>query len=341
MRPWARYLISRLLFTVINIFLGVSIIFVLLRLLPATAVELRLRHAYSLGMLRYPEEAERLREAWSRFYGIETDPVMQYFELWRRLLTLDFGPSLISFPTPVRTLLMNSLPWTIMLLTVSIVVSWSLGTALGIISGSAPNSRVSKLLVGLSSALYPIPYYILGLVLIFTFAYLIPLFPLGGGISVVPPHLTGNPAHDLALILNIIHHAALPSFSLILPMGLGWFFLSAYSSTISGNLEEHIRFARMLGLREGTIRWRHLWGEIRLAQTTLLTLQMSQILGGAVLTEIIFAYPGLGYLVFRAIGVFDYNLLAAVALVSCLVVSLSVLVIDLLTPLLDPRARAD
>jgi peptide/nickel transport system permease protein len=67
---------------------------------------------------------------------------------------------------------------------------------------------------------------------------------------------------------------------------------------------------------------------------------MSQILGGAVLTEIIFAYPGLGYLVFRAIGVFDYNLLAAVALFSCLVVSLSVLVIDLLTPLLDPRARA-
>jgi len=71
----------------------------------------------------------------------------------------------------------------------------------------------------------------------------------------------------------------------------------------------------------------------------LLTLYMSQILGGALITEILFAYPGLGYLIYRAIAVFDYNLLAAVALLSCFVVTLSVFILDLLTPVIDPRVR--
>ncbi len=336
----ARYLVTRLLATALTIFLGVSFVFLLLNLLPAAAIEMRLEQAYRVGALRYPEEAERLREAWSRFYGLETDLPTQYLELWRRLLTLDFGPSLISFPTSVRTLLINAIPWTLMLLSVSIVTSWVLGTALGIMAGSSPNSRASKLMVALSSTLYPIPYYILALVLIFLLAYLVPLFPLGGGVSVVPPHITGDPQHDLSLILNIAHHAFLPSLSLILPMCLGGFFLSAYSSTIGRGGEDHVHYARLLGVDEKTIRRQHLWGEIRLAQTTLLTLQMGQIFGGAILTEIIFAYPGLGHLVMRAISVFDYNLLAAVALISCVVVSLAVLLIDLLTPLLDPRVRA-
>ncbi|MCS7145182.1 MAG: ABC transporter permease [Nitrososphaerota archaeon] len=332
------YILRRALFAFLHLFIGVNVIFVILRLAPLASVEIRLQQAFLVGSLRYPEEAESLRNAWLNFYGLKGDLLGHYAEIWRRLITFDFGPSLVSFPTSVSTLILRALPWTIGLLTLSILISWLLGTSLGIISGSLPSRRLSKLLTALSLTLYPIPYYLLGLVLIFIFAYLVPLFPLGGGVSVVPPHFTGSLSHDLALLFNILHHASLPALSLVVPASLGWFFLSAYSITRVKMGEEHIVFSRLLGLREGDIR-RHLWGEANLAQVTLLTLQLGQILGGALITEILFTYPGMGYLIYRAITVFDYNLLAAVALLSCVVIAAGVFVLDVLAPLIDPRVQ--
>ncbi len=334
-----KFFVQRVLAAGLNLFLGINLIFIILRLAPLSSVELRLQQAYQVGILRYPEEAERLRSSWLSFYGLEGDLWLHYIEMWRRLFTFDFGPSLVSFPTPVSVLILRALPWTIGLLSLSIFVSWLIGTLMGIFSGSMSSRGLSKLLLGLSSVLYPIPYYLFGLVLIFLFAYLVPIFPLGGGVSVVPPHLTGDLLHNLALILNILHHASLPALSLIIPSSLGWFFLSAYSATRVKVTEDHVIFTRLMGVRESEIRRRHLWGEVSLAQITLLTLYMSQILGGALITEILFAYPGLGYLIYRAIAVFDYNLLAAVALLSCFVVTLSVFILDLLTPVIDPRVR--
>ncbi|GBC70333.1 Dipeptide transport system permease protein DppB [Candidatus Calditenuaceae archaeon HR02] len=334
-----KYVGHRVFAAWLNIFLGINVIFIILRLAPLGAVEARLQQAFQLGIVRYPEEAERLRSAWLSFYGLEGDLWSHYLEVWRRLFTFDFGPSLVSFPTPVSVLILRALPWTIGLLSLSIVISWLAGTLMGIFSGSAPSKTLSKLLIGLSSVLYPIPYYLFGLVLIFLFAYLVPVFPLGGGVSVVPPRLTEDPLHNLALVLNILYHATLPALSLIIPVSLGWFFLSAYSATRVKITEDHVQFTRLMGVRESEIRRRHLWGEISLTQITLLTLQMGQILGGALITEILFAYPGMGYLIYRAITAFDYNLLAAVALLSCIVITLSVFILDLIAPLIDPRVR--
>jgi len=333
-----KYLAQRLLFLLINIALGVSVVYAVLRVAPLGAVEIRLQQAVNVGIIRYPEDAERLRAAWLAFYGLEGDPLRHYYELWRRLATLDFGPSLISFPTPVSDLISRALPWTLALLTLSILFSWLAGTALGILLGSSPRGRLSQILETLSLMINPVPYYILSLILIFLFAYLLPLFPLGGGVSLVPPYMTGDPSHDLALILNMVHHASLPALSLILPSSLGLFFLNAHTLTRVKMLEEHVAFAGLLGLRARDVR-RHLWGEIKLPQATLLSLQLGQVLGGALITEIVFAYPGLGYLLYRAVTVFDYNLLAAVALLSCIVVSMGAFLLDLLAPLLDPRVR--
>lgn len=333
-----KYLVKRGLFAGLNLFMGVTIIFVILRLAPLGAVEIRLQQAFTVGIIRYPDEAERLRLAWLNFYGLEGDPFNHYIEIWRRLFTFDFGPSLISFPTPVSSLILRALPWTIGLLSVCLLTSWLIGTFMGIFSAFTPTKRLSKTLLTISLLVYPIPYYLLSLVLIFLLAYLLPLFPLSGGVSIVPPHFIGDPAHDIALTLNILHHAALPALSLIIPTSLGWFFLSSYSVTRVKMNEEHINFSKLMGLRGSDIR-RHLWGEANLMQVTFLTLQMSQILGGALITEMIFAYPGLGYLIYRAITVFDYNLLAAVALISCVVVTVSVFLLDMVTPLLDPRVR--
>ncbi len=334
-----KYVLSRLLFAGINIITGVSFVFIVLRLAPLASVELRLQTAFRVGIIRYPDEAERMREAWIGFYGLGGDLLSHYVEIWRRLSTFDFGPSLVSFPTPVSTLILRSLPWTIGLLSLSILFSWLIGTVLGIFSGSAPSRRFSQALIWLSSIIHPIPYYLFGLMLIFVFAYLIPLFPLSGGVSVVPPYPTGELSHDLRLLFNLVHHAALPALSLIIPASLGWFFLSAYGATRAKLAEEHVVYARLMGVKEADIRRRHLWGEVSLAQLTLLTLQMSQILGGALVTEILFAFPGIGYLIYRAITVFDYNLLAAVALLSVVVVSISVLILDLLAPFIDPRVQ--
>ncbi|MEM0481626.1 MAG: ABC transporter permease [Nitrososphaerota archaeon] len=327
------FIASRIVAFVLTVAIGVTVVFVIPRLLPYNPVEAQIGFIYSIGQFYDPTAIEMLRQTLYELYGLKGNPVEQYIAVWRRLLTLDLGPSIMSFPTPVATLIGIALPWTLGLLTLSVLLSWVIGNIIGTISGFFSHKKFSKILTGMAVVLYPVPYFILALVLMFTFAFLIPIFPLGGGITIV------GMGFSLDLVLNLAKHAALPAISIIIPGALGWWFLSSFTLTSQKKTEDFVRYAELKGLPNGVVLRRYLIRNILMPQTTALGLALGGIFSGALLTEVVYAYPGLGRLLYQAIINNDYNMIMGISLLSILGVSFATLLLDLLYPLIDPTVR--
>jgi len=334
-RALVEYIASRTLFYVATLFTAVTLTYVLFKAMPVDAVEnIIFGMTSAVGAVYDPKAVMQLRRDLYELFGLGGgSPVESYLVFLRRVFTFNFGPSFISFPTPALELVLYRLPWTIGLLTTSTIVTWTLGNLLGVIAGYFRTGRFGRVLEGVAITLYPIPYYIMALVLILVFAFLIPIFPLGGGTSVIAEELT------LEVILNIIWHSLLPALSLIIPGALGWFFISARTLTMETLSEDYTKYAQIRGLPEGHIIRRYVLKNILVPQTTMLALSLGGIFSGAILTEVIFAYPGVGMLAYRATFSGDLNTLMAVLLLSMLAVATAVYVLDLLYPLLDPRIR--
>jgi peptide/nickel transport system permease protein len=329
----AVFIISRIIAFVLTIVIGVTFVFAIPRLLPYNPVEAQIGFIYSIGQFYDPTAIESLRQALYELYGLKGDPFEQYLAVWRRLLTFDLGPSIMNFPTPVARLIGIALPWTLGLLTFTLIISWTLGNVIGTIAGYLSNRRFSKFLTGVAVVLYPVPYFILALVLMFTFAFLVPIFPLGGGMTLVVENI------NLDLVLNLAKHAALPALSIIIPGALGWWFLSSFTLSTQKKTEDFVRYAELKGLRERIVLRRYLIRNILMPQMTALGLALGGIFSGALLTEVVYAYPGLGRLLYQSIINNDYNMIMGVSLLSILGVSTATLFLDLLYPLIDPTVR--
>ena len=158
-----QYLVSRLIAYVGVILFGVTFIFFLPRFLPSDPVEAMLSKIMSQGQYMEAAQVEALRSSLTDAFGLKGSLIEQYGRfLTRVLLTGDFGPSLAMYPTPVSELIRNSLPWTFGLLLSTVLIAWVLGNAVGLIVGTRPHWRISRVLEAIAICVYPIPYYVLG-----------------------------------------------------------------------------------------------------------------------------------------------------------------------------------
>jgi len=330
--PFARYLISRVLQYIATLFSAFTIVYFLLRAMPTNAVELFISTLTATGQYYDPQAVIEMRKVLYELFGLTGSPIEQYFTFLRRFLTLDFGLAFIPFGVPVRELLMRFLPWTIGLLSTTTILSWIVGNILGVIAGFARRSKFSKILQSIAVVLYPIPYYIMALVLIYLLAYLIPLFPLGTG-GVLAPILSPE------FILGVIRQSILPALSIMIISIFGWWFLSSRTLTINVMAEDFVLYAEMRGVPMRRLISKYVWRNVLMPQTTALALALGGIFGGALLTEVIFAYPGLGQLMYKAIFAGDYATALGVLSLSIIGVSTATLIIDLIYPLIDPRVR--
>lgn len=329
-----RYIAMRTIVYVATIFSGVTLTYIIVKAMPVDAVEnILFGMISSVGAVYDPESVILLRKNLYEIFGIGGSPIESYLIFIRRIFTFDFGPSTIAYPTPASELVFNRLPWTIGLLLVSTIITWTTGNLLGVIAGYFRDRKFARVLEGIAITLYPIPYYIMALILIFLFAYLLRIFPLGGGLSIIPEKF------DLQLILNIVWHSLLPAASLILPGALGWSFLSSRTLTMQTLAEDYTKYAEARGLPGSYILRRYVLRNILLPQTTVLALSLGGIFGGALLTEIIFTYPGVGSIAYRAIFSGDVYTLMAVLFLSMIGVATGTYLLDLIYPLIDPRVR--
>lgn len=326
-----KYLLPRIMQYLVVIMLGITIVFLIPRLSPVDPVQQLISTIGMQGSYLDPKAAEKLTDALEELYGLKGSLLQQYLAFWKRLLKGDFGPSLFQFPVPVLSLIKDSLPWSAGLLTISTFLSWLIGNILGGIVGFFYQKRWAKFLDIFAMVIRPIPFYTFSLIILVVFAYLLKLFPLGGGFSVgmrVP--------FSWKLILDILKHTFLPALSMVVLGSALW--LQTMRLIVSNVIrEDFVVYAKTGGLKRGTIAFRYVMRNAMLPQVTGLALSMGHIFSGALITEIVFSYPGLGTLLYNAINTGDYNLIMGITTLSIIGISTFVLLIDILYPLFDPR----
>ncbi|WP_441235207.1 ABC transporter permease [Bradyrhizobium sp. 930_D9_N1_4] len=314
------------------VFIGINIAYVVTHASPIDPIEQSISAVTSFGNTA-PGAIEQMRNSLRDLYGLSGTPVEQYLSFWKRILSADFGPSMSAFPTPVGTLIARALPWTAGLLTVSTLVAWVLGNLLGGLAGYYRQSRGLKLMGVIAMGLHPIPYYILAMLLLIVFGFLWPVLPITGGAAMnLPQSLT------LEFVWSVLQHAILPALSLIL-IGVGSWFLGMRSLVSNVLAEDYVVYAELAGVKSRRILTSYVMRNALVPQVTGLAMSLGGIFNGAVITEKVFGYPGLGSLLVDAVYAGDYGLVLGVTTISILGVSVGVLAIDLLYPLLDPRIK--
>ena len=302
------YLIPRLIQYILVIFVGVTAVFVIPRFLPADPVQRTISEISSRGAYLDPKAIDGMIEDLTELYGLEGSMFDQYISFWKRLFRGDFGASFFQFPTPVMALIRTALPWTLGLLLTTTFLAWTV-------------------------SIRPMPYYIFAFMLLLLLAYVFRLFPVAGGAAI-----GRQPAFTWDYISDVLRHAFLPALSLVLLGGAGWFqTMKLIVQNVKG--EDFVRYARLGGIHETRIVSRYVIRNAMLPQITALALLLGQIFSGALITEIVFSYPGLGTLLYNAILTGDYNLIMGVTVFSIVAITTAILIIDLLYPLFDPRIR--
>lgn len=274
---------------------------------------------------------EQIVEEYQKKFGLDAPLWRQYLNYLWDVVTLDFGYSLANYPARVSDVIGNSLPWTITLLFTSTIIAFVLGTLAGAFLGWPKRMKGVDYLFMPLLTLSAIPYYLLGLVLVYFLAFKNPWFPLTGGYD-----MGSQPQWTLSFALDAIHHSILPALSIVLAQLGGWA-LSMRAMMVTTEGEDYMTYAEARGLKDRVIFYRYGLRNAFLPQITSLGLSLGTIVSQAVLVEVVFGYPGIGNLLYLAITGFDYFLIYGVVLLVVFTIALTTLVLDLIYPKLDPR----
>ena len=327
------YLIPRLIQYILVIFLGLTAVFIIPRLTPTDPVNRTITQLRSMGSYLDPASMNAFIDDLNELYGLKGSPLEQYGAFWKRLFQGNFGVSFFQFPTPVNKLIKTAIPWTLGMLLMTTIIAWVAGNIVGGLAGYFSRSRWSRVIDFITMIIRPIPYYIFAFALLLLLAYVIPLFPVSGGTD-IGRQFTLN----LSYIADVLKHAFLPALSLVL-IGSAVWFQTMKLVVQNVNAEDFVQYAKFGGIRDRRIASRYVIRNAMLPQITSLALSLGQIFSGALITEIVFSYPGLGMLLYNAIITGDYNLIMGITALSIIGITTAILILDLLYPLFDPRVR--
>lgn len=278
-----------------------------------------------------PGFTESARQEMLRKFGL-SKPLWEQFVLYLvNTLSGDFGYSFSNYPTPVLTLILERLPRTLYLMGASVTVSVALGVPLGAISAWNFGRRKDVLITQGSLFFRSIPTFWLGLLLLFLFGYIFPIFPLSG-VTSSSTEFTG----PLDFFLNMTWHSVLPIVTLAAYFIAGYTFLMR-ASLLDVLPENYITIAQTKGLSDRRVLFRHAVPTAVLPVITQLGFQIGRLIAGAVLVETVFGYPGMGKLMFDAVLARDYPLIQGTFFFLTLTVLVSMLAADMLYMELDPR----
>lgn len=326
-----KYFGLRLLTCILTIWIGVTFIFFVPRMFPSDPVENMIGQIQSRSGQMDPDQMEALRRSLRVQFGLEGSLLEQYATfLWRGLLHFDFGPSLMSYPTPVGEIISTYLPYTLGLSLTTTVIAWLIGNLIGLQAGFRKDKKSSQILEGIAICIYPIPYFIVALVLQIVFAFVLGWFPLQSTINTI--------GSFGGYVSSLIRSSILPAISLLL-VGTGWWIISMKSLSSTTAEEDFVLYARYRGLSEGAIGKDYVFRNSILTQITALAMSLGGVFSGSIMTEIIFGYPGVGTLIQKAILQSDYNMILGCITISIVAISTATLIVDLIYPFIDPRIR--
>ncbi len=328
-----RYFIPRLIQYILVIWVGITLVFFIPRLTPNDPVMKMIDQMRARGATLEPGAMDGMIHNLTEMYGLGGSWGEQYIEFWGNLIHGDFGVSFYQFPTPVSQLIATALPWTLGLLLTTTAISWTLGNIFGGLAGYYTRRRWSRTLDAFAMVIRPFPYYIFAFALLLLLAYVVRWFPITGGAS-----LGAVPTFTWGYIKDVLWHSFLPALSLTI-LGGAVVFQTMKLLVQNINAESFVQYAKLGGVTEDRIVNKYIIRNALLPQITALALSLGQIFSGALITEIVFSYPGLGTLLYRAILNGDYNLIMGITVFSIFGITTAILIVDLTYPLFDPRVR--
>jgi peptide/nickel transport system permease protein len=321
-----RYIARRMGLFVVTLWAALTLNFLIPRLMPGNEATAVLSHMRGVS----PQALRALEVQFG--VGLNENPLVQYAEYLRNCLTGDFG--LTATRAPVMSVIMQSLPWTLALVGLTTVIAFVLGTGLGILSAWRRGGGFDSLLSPFIFILTTFPVFFIGLLLLYVFGVMLGWFPLSGNYSIgATPSLTFGFAGD------VVAHAFLPALTLVIVTAGGWIY-TMRNNMVSTLSEDYVRMARAKGLSSWRIMLDYSARNAILPNLTGFAMTLGFILGGSILVEYTFSYPGIGYLFYTGTTNHDLPLQSALFLFYTLAVLVFVLLADFATAWLDPRTRS-
>ena len=323
------YLVRKFALLLLTLWAALTINFFLPRLVPGNPIGAMI--AKYQGRLD-PNAAKALMIAYG-LEGHDKNLLTQYGDYLVKLTKGDLGRSISFFPAPVTEMIGGAAPWTIGLVGVSTIFSFLIGSGLGVYTAAKRGSRFADSLVPIALFLNSVPYFWFALIALYVFAFLLGWFPLGGGVAIV----TG-PAWSPSFIGSVIAHAILPGATIVITAMGGWL-IAMRNNLVSTLGEDYVAFARAKGLSESRVLYAYGVRNAILPSLTAFGMALGFVLGGSILTEVVFGYPGLGTLLYHSVTSLDYPLMQAIFLFISLAVLIANFLVDATYTLLDPRVR--
>jgi peptide/nickel transport system permease protein len=322
------YLIRRFEFFFITLWAALTINFILPRIMPgnpAQAMLVRFRGRVS------PETVKAIEVA----FGFHSNEPLwqQYLEYLRNTLTGNFGTSVTFFPVPVADVIKQGLPWTLGLVGMATILAFILGTLLGMLSAWRRGGFFDSVLPPVFIVISAFPYFWLGLLVLLAFSLTLNWFPLGFAYD-----LTSSINLSWDFVGQVIWHGTLPALTIVITSIGGWI-LTMRNTMITTLAEDYVKMARAKGLSPVRIMFMYAGRNAILPNLVGFAMSLGFVISGAILVEIVFNYPGLGFTLLQAVHSEDYALMQTLFLMLTLAVLVAVLAADLLTAVLDPRTR--
>ncbi len=326
-----RYVLGRLLFFFLVVWAGTTLVFFLPRLAPGRdPIRERLGMMVANGGMN-ADTIEIMAKAYEKKFGLDQPLWKQYLNYLGDMSRFDLGYSLAKFPSRVIDVIATAIPWTIALLGTSTLIAFTLGSLLGGLLAWPGAPRALRFLLPPLFTFSSIPYYLLGLILTYVFAFKLHWFPLTGG-----SQISTLPSLSFSYLIELIYHSILPGLSIVLASICFWS-LSMRGMMITTQGEDYVTYADATGLKDKTIFRKYAIRNALLPQTTALALVLGQMISGTVIVEVVFQYPGIGTVLYQAIRGSDFFLVQGIVFVLVCAIAIATLILDLIYPLLDPR----
>ena len=324
-----RFILRRLGFYLIAFWVSITLNFLLPRFMPGDPVSRMFARTQDRMQ---PEQIEQLR----KLLGVDDRPLWeQYAGYLQNMLTGQMGVSISRFPAPVTEVIGSQVGWTLLLGGTALVIAAVVGNLLGILAawrrGGAVDSALPPLLIFIGS----FPYFWLAMGALYLFGVTLGWFPIRHAFSD-----TITPGFSWEFISDVGMHLVLPALTIVL-VSIGGWMLGMRNTMIATNAEDYITMAEAKGLRPGRIMFRYAARNAMLPSVTAFGMSLGFVVGGALLTEVVFAYPGVGYQLLAAVQGLDYPLMQGLFLTITAAVLLANFLVDILYVRLDPRVRSN
>ncbi len=346
------YIVKRVIYSIILLFFVITLNFIIFMLMPGDPSSLFMPPPGNMPK----EEYEKWRHEIEELYGLHEPIHIRFYKTLIRLLTWNFGKSLVTW-RPVAAEMLEKLPWTLYLIGTSTIISIIIGVALGVLVAFKRGGKFDNIMVLTSIVTYSLPTFWIGMVFILIFSIHLGWFPSAHGLptgwAINPPHpysievsqassgLSINlllTSDTIVVIQGFLRHSFLPMLTLILFSYGGWILLTR-AVMLESLTEDYIITARAKGVPERTVLFKHALKNASLPLITSAALSFGFILTGAIITEAVFTYPGLGRWVWGAIAQRNYAILMPIFYVIAICVIVANFVADLLYGIIDPRIK--